>query len=327
MTDNKPKRQHTVASSILKKFTGPNGMFWVFDREKNEYREQHPNQTTVVKDFYTFTEESGEKSYALEEGLGKVLESRIPGIINKIDDFVPITEEEKAYIATFAALQKFKTTAYRKDHNRVMQDIYLSFARTIFGNESTAESAIKKLNEKKPADGKLKIGAKEMGEFVDALDTDNIIVPQENHLQMMLNLAKEISGVFLTLDWAFLRAPVDSSFVMSDNPFALVGPHSDYPFYGVGLLTPGAEKTLPLSPKTCLMMLNPGEKVINIEINKKLVRGINCRTVDHCDRYIISRDRRLLERLVKITRIDMEHRKPQFGVSTPHSRSVNRVSH
>jgi len=320
MALNKPIRQHTVTKNILLRFCNENGLFWVFDRKNNEYREQNPDDTTVVKNFYTFKTVIGEKSYELESIFCKVIEERLPLIISKLEMSEPINDEEKEILATFAALQKQKTTASRSDYIEMMKDANLSIAKMIFENKKFAKNSIEKFNAlRKASETKITISPEELKEFVDALGRDNIEIPKENHIKMMLEMVPFISMVFLQLDWVFLKAPYNSSFVISDNPFSLVG-KSHNGFGGIGLITPGAEKTLPLSPKICLMMLDKGNNVWGHEIDRKTVRSINCRTALNCDRYLISKDKEWLERLVNITKIDKFQRKPQMIVRTPFNR-------
>lgn len=320
MSGDKPKRQHTVTKNILLRFCNENGLFWVFDRKKNEYREQSPDDTTVVKKFYTFTTATGEECYELETIMGEVIESRLPSIISKLEISEPINGEEKEILATFAALQQQKTTANRSDYIDMKKDSYLSIAKMIYENEKFAESSIERFNaSREENEAKITISPKKLKEFVDSLGRDNIEIPKENHIKTMLEMAAFISGIFLQLDWVFLKATSNSSFVISDNPFSLVGKNHNG-FGGIGLITPKAEKTLPLSPKICLMMLDKGDRVWGHNINRKSVRGINCRTASNCDRYLISQDKAWLERLVKITKIDAFQRKPQMIVSTPFNR-------
>lgn len=321
MADNKPKRQHTVTNNILKNFCNQNGLLWVFDRKENEYREQHPDDTTVIRDFYTYTTVDGEKCYELETTLGDLLESKLPAIVSKLEQSQPIDRREKETLAAFAALQQQKTSAARSEYVEMMKETHLSTAKMMFSDKQFVEHTIEKFNRsRKAGESKIEETPQSMMDFVDTLGKENIEIPKESHIQMMLKLAAEISGLFMHLDWVFLKAPDNSSFVTSDNPFSLIGKPT-YPFDGVGILTPGAEKTLPLSPKICLMMLNMGNNVWGHEISRKHVRGINCRAASNCDRYLIARDKPLLERLVKITKINTIPRRSQMVVSTPFNRS------
>ncbi len=312
MKQNKPPiKQHTVTNAILKQFADLDGKFWVYDRKLNEYRRQPTDDTTVVRDFHTFTDRDGNKCYELEVAMGVHLEGKLPQIIEKIDSFIPINEEDKAYLACFAAIQKFRTTAYRKDHNEVMKNFHLSMAKMAFLNIEHAENSLRCIKNNK-------IDPKDMVGFVDKLTIDNISIPQEDHLQMMIKLSRDISDVLLCLDWAFLRAPQNTSFIISDNPFSLFAPlGSHHPFEGVGMLTPKTEKALPLSPKTCLMMLDIGDIVMDFKLDRKMVRRINCRTAVQCDRFVMAKDEALLKNIVKITKINIQPRSPQFTISTP----------
>lgn len=108
------------------------------------------------------------------------------------------------------------------------------------------------------------------------------------------------------MDWVFLYAPDKSSFVTSDNPFVLIPPNNYNPNgpYGVGLITTGVRKVVPLTQRACLVMGDYGQRVMKRAITREDVRKVNLNIAVHCDNLLIARDKPLVEKLVKMTKIN-----------------------
>ncbi len=169
----------------------------------------------------------------------------------------------------------------------------------MFSSEKQAAAILKKVEE--DTGQKIDISLKGLIDFVQGERYD-LEISKEWRLEMMMSLGSELIGFFLNMDWLFLEAPNKSSFITSDNPFVLVPPKDCNP--RGGMITKGAKKVIPLSLKTCLIMGDYGQKIVSGSISSENVRKINLNIAAHCDRFIIGRDRALLERLVKITKID-----------------------
>src|ERR1041384_1076630 len=97
-----PKRHHYLPQFYLEGFTR-NGMLCVFDREKNEYRNQRPKDTAVIRHLYTWTDESGEKHYDLEQMLSLV-EGRAKLVIQAIEKGANPSPLQRCHLAWFLAL-------------------------------------------------------------------------------------------------------------------------------------------------------------------------------------------------------------------------------
>lgn len=310
---NKPKKQHTVPNCYLKRFINSEDDLWVYDREKNEYRKESPGYTTAENHFYCFDDEDGNKSYLVEELLAKEVELKLPSVIEKIDNSEPITMEERGRLATFASFQYFRTRAFKNDYIGFKKQLIEHMIRMALKDEKTAKIAMKKaiIDFEKNLGKKLNISPDELLAFANNSKID-VEIPKEAYLHMMIDFSEKMRQYFMQMDWLILKAPLESSFVTSDDPF-LISPGKEHPpFLGVSLLTKDAEKIIPLSPKSCLIMLNKGNRAASLKIDKKAVRDINCRIASNCNRYLIGRDKQLLESLVKITKIDTEKRKPRF---------------
>jgi len=109
------------------------------------------------------------------------------------------------------------------------------------------------------------------------------------------------------MDWQFWYSSKNSSFITSDNPFVVTRPQNYNGPYGIG--TKGAKKLVPLNQKVCLVMCDKGESVINRQVSSKDVRSVNGLIALECNRFLISKDKSLLESLVKNSKIDKWRKK------------------
>jgi len=131
-------------------------------------------------------------------------------------------------------------------------------------------------------------------------------VHRELSLKMMYTLAQELPIDLIQMDWQFCYSPKESSFVTSDNPFVLI-PSNNYKkegICGLGIRVPGIKKIVPLTQKVCLVIYDKGDNIEKKDISSREVEEINNYITKNCDRFLISRDKVLLEKLVKITNID-----------------------
>ncbi|MFH1562272.1 MAG: hypothetical protein ABIF11_02465 [Nitrospirota bacterium] len=95
-------------------------------------------------------------------------------------------------------------------------------------------------------------------------------------------------------------------------------PPKDYnpeSFWGVGIITLGAKKIIPLSKRTCLVMADYGGGISIKEIDRKGVTSINLTTAINSDRFLIARDKPLLEKIVKLTKVNRWTKKSRVQVS------------
>lgn len=117
----------------------------------------------------------------------------------------------------------------------------------------------------------------------------------------MLRLALLVADRLRRLDGLFVCAPASSSFITTDRPFVLVAPLDDCRcrYDGIGLLTAGARKLIPLSQRTCLVVGDRGWVTDYAPVPVDMVRAINLAVAFHSDKLVIGRDERLLRRLAK----------------------------
>jgi hypothetical protein len=269
---------------------------WVHDKEQGCIRERGVKKLSTEKHYYSAEAPDGGLDPEPEKVLAG-LESHAAPIIKGLRYERGLRSEEEATLAVFMASMKFRVSSYR------------SYARShVAANEARIrESAF-------PSVGALAEGLRRAG-HLEAEDPD--VVRQifrevrsgerelgltKNHdIEHMFRHTRKIAEVLLTLDWTFAWAPSGTSFATSDDPVLVLGPNLEAPegFVGeMGFASPGATKVLPLNQDVCLVVGLGPHSVSHGLLDRKTVRHLNLQQARHYERWLIARDKALVERLV-----------------------------
>lgn len=297
---NRPKRHHFVPSFYLKGFTDTDELIWVYDRKDKVYRKLKTEDVAVQKHYYTFTEKGGEKNYEIEEYFSKV-ESLAKPIIDKISKKLPIDKSDKANLSMYVALQKTRVPLYQNENDEMITKVFKKLSEHLV----TQDKAQSLIEERFENNG---ISVEDVETFVKEGDYE-IVVPREHSLFQSLGIATDIADYFFNMKWRFLHNIKKASFITSDNPFMLVPPDVDEEpnFWnrGVGILTRGALKIMPLSSSTLLVMGERGESILGGEIDRVQCRKINILLARNSYRFIYSNNIDLLKSIVKKSKVDL----------------------
>jgi hypothetical protein len=122
--------------------------------------------------------------------------------------------------------------------------------------------------------------------------------------------------LFRAMNWVVVHpADAKAAFVTTDQPVCVLPPPGYEPnFYGFGFATPGADKIVPLSEKTCLVIRDLGTAFSHINADRAHVRRINLNITLHCQQFVIGPAEALVRNLVERTRVDSTARQPTMQV-------------
>ena len=295
-----PKRHHFVPIFYLDNFCNKSGLLWIYDCNKKDLRKQTPKNTTVQTNYYSFIGLDKKKHNEVETYLSG-LEGDTKPIIDKINNKEIIDLNEKLILTAFISLLRSRVPYFEKEHDEILDKVLKIYNKIIFSNKENTQKLIEQFAKNKEEKS---ISPESMMNFIKK-EQYTIKVNKEWTLESMFDMARAISLYLFQMDWYFYYSS-KSSFITSDNPFVLIPP-SDYEkkgIYGLGILTPGVKKIIPLTQKACLVICDKGDKIEKIDISSKEVREINCYIAKNCDNLLISKDRVLLKRLIKITNIN-----------------------
>ena len=232
-------------------------------------------------------------------------------IIDKINNKEMIDLDEKLILTAFISLLHSRVPYYEKEHNEILDKYIKIYNKKFFSNKKNTQKLIEQFAKNKEEKS---ISPESMMDFIKK-EQYTIKGNKEWTLESMFDMARAISIYLFQMDWQFCYSS-KSSFITSDNPFVLIPP-SDYEkkgIYGLGILVPGVKKIVPLTQKVCLVICDKGDKIEKINISSKEVREINCYITKNYNNFLISRDKILLEKIIKNTGIDRSKVKSKVDV-------------
>jgi hypothetical protein len=296
-----PRKHHYVPRGYLAGFCeSGTDRIAVYDRERNQFRDrQSVSEVAHIKDYYSVEQEDGTKDFRIEAWLA-TLESDALKIIRKVDRGLRISSDDRQVLSVYAAFQFTRTPTYQDRTDSLGAAIVKGKLNDLFRDEASARATMRS-----PSFAESTASPAEMVEFVKELDVDIMRIAS---LDAMVNNAPEFAEGLLRLDWTILRRPSKrTAFITTDSPFTLIsGPEHPPAPYGVGLLTPGVEKILPLSQSCALLMQDSGSSFGERTLSRDEVRGINNLLASKCRHLLFGRDIAHLRRIVADSGVDKQ---------------------
>lgn len=263
----------------------------MYDREKGEERKLRPKNVAVKKGFYAVQGHDGERDYAeVEKRLG-VVENQAAPVIRKLDVGGVMELRERYALAMFAALLKWRTTAFER--------------QTVELNEllSDPESAKEMLA---PSVEGVRILLKQVGYEDPGLQELALSIYNHIHeygvehrpgsnarLEAMLHNAHKLGTELVLGPLTVARAPEGSHFITSDHPYAVVaseGAQNPFTWEEPDIIPPGYESWIPLSGRSLLIA---GYEELNgryIQFDEAEVQTTNFMIAAQCERFFMGGD-------------------------------------
>jgi len=309
---NEPKRHHYLPQMYLRGLAEGESL-WVYDRDKSEYREQGIVNTAVQRDYYAVVDSSGATNRDLE-GILAGIEGKAADAIRLADERATLSEEQRAGLAVFVALLKVRTPNFEKSFADAQDQLFKKVLKATMNSEERIAASIAAYERAKGK--KLPLAPKELldlfrgGQF-------RIEAHRNQSVALMIELSSEFALLLAQMDWVFAHPPDGFQFVTSDVPFGIIPPKDWKPeglLGGVGMLTPGAVKTIPLTRRTLLLAFDKRDITRHAAITEAVVREFNSATTARPERFAIGTDRSLLESLVPAAGINKPGTGPRMRV-------------
>lgn len=288
------KGQHFIPSSYLSAWTDPNTpsgqtpYVWLFPNGGGEGRRKAPENIFKETDLYTIPMPDGSRDLRLEHGLQQ-LEGGIKTLRREYIEArkqIPLVRFMK--LMAFTSALKHRTPAVR-DHHRKEWGRILKVGEDLEAHmaSKTPEERNRAVRSQLPRDPK--------NPSMSLNDVRKII---EQPIQIFLPAAMRMELPILTqMQSIFLMAPTGSEFITSDNPVVRYDPDMykrPLMFRSPDLRFPNVEVTIPLSPRTLLLITHgqtpaPGIKpVAYVDVQASYVEAFNCRTADYSREYLVT---------------------------------------
>lgn len=293
-----PKRHHFLPEFYLKGFTDNLKQFQVYDFKTGDYRLQTPINTGVRSNYYSFLDNTGEKDRSTIEDFFSKIEQPAKKAIEKLDTRQKLSNEDLEWLACFTAFQITRVPHFEQVQNNMEEQLRRAITKKAFSSRPVVKNFLEQMNKDKGRN--YDTSAKTVDRIIETVQNDQyeIIFPRSYNIGKTIDTGYKLIVALLSLNWRFFIAPKESIFITSDNPFIIKPPKDRSANIGVGIITPGAVKVIALSCRSCLIMGDFGNKVTYYEIDKATTRKINIDIALRCHRFVIAKDKTLLERII-----------------------------
>jgi Protein of unknown function (DUF4238) len=259
----KNKNQHVVPRGYINQFIDPispptrlGPFVWVYERGGSLPFPKSPKKLTVKSYYYSWFSPEGERSDAADEVLQAFEDRGIP-ILKRLDsgvDSLSLAPQERSDFANFAALLRLRVPQFRNAVEKFRVDLARIHGQLAAAHPGYLEQWAKRHYPKlgKPVPSKAVI---EKTRALLLNKETKIRVDPLVSLQAMLQMMPTVARYIFESHWRLLRAPEGSHFIAGDMPLVQITTEKLPPLYrGVGWGTPYMEATLPLSPRSCLLI-------------------------------------------------------------------------
>ena len=258
----KNKRQHIVTKAYLSAFvdpTTPSGQepyLWVYERGSNKPYASAPKKVAVESYYYSFTTPDGQRDDAVDDLLQKVESVALP-LLRAIDagrDTATLAPEERMNLAHFIALLEVRVPRFRTMWEDFLTNVMGDLAIESASHAGYFASRIQAMTAEKGTVPVPDAEVEKLRRFILSKEYKLNINPVVS-LQAMLTAAPLVANYIYQYEWRILNAPAGAAFFTCDGPLVRVTTTKSYPrWQGVGWESPFMEATLPLSPRTCLLI-------------------------------------------------------------------------
>lgn len=291
-----PVQQHYVSRFYLNGFA-ENRRVAVYDRTNGSLISLPPKKVAALEHFYTFIDESDRQRFELEALFG-IVESRAGSALKSAISKLPLSFEDREYLALFVAMDAIRTPASLAESRSVREKVERARLKLIVPN---AESAYVLTKETKPANTpeiELRRFAAKMHEMVSG-EHFSVHIPDELARATSLKTWSDVAKILFDRDWTIIHAPGDGTeYITSDSPVVL-SPLSGTEALPLGYESPDAHVLFPLSRYAALVIDGNGGRIRHLKANKEQVERLNAEIANDCYRYVICSRTDLLQKAIE----------------------------
>jgi hypothetical protein len=297
-----PKKQHYVPKFYLKGFCRY-GKLWMYDRDRGNLVQLRPETVGIAKDLYTFADEEDRRDVSAERVLSRIENAAAP-IIRRIEDGQRITLDEKCELALFVGLMRYRVPDFEQEHKEFNDTVVKAIRKEMFPSVEAVEAQLARQGDRTDTES-----ARNIFEMIRDESYD-VVTNKPYYIAQMLHLGLATGEELATMEWLFVRAPQNSAFITSDDPFLIMPPRDYDPETsprGVGIVTPGVYKGIPLTQKVYLCIQDRGLKMEEWQADRRVVRMINQDTARSHRRFLFGRDEALVRKAGSTTKPSPGH--------------------
>jgi hypothetical protein len=239
------KKQHWIPQSYLSAWCDPNTppgqrpYVWVLPKDGSRPFRKSPKNLFEESELYTVTSQDGTRDLRIEKSLSEV-EGRFATIRRELlDRRLPIGEEDRAILSTFACAMLVRTPKHREHARKLWEELRCKGDLI----NSLPESQRRRF---------ASLSINTSATFIDAEVGEVARRPMQNLFEPSVYALLEIVS---SMSLAILETTDGQEFLTSDAPVWIADPDiASLPpqHRGLTLAAPRAEMNLPISPLQCL---------------------------------------------------------------------------
>ncbi len=293
------KRHHYLPECYLRQFAEGDYVN-VFDRVRKEVRPQNVHNTAVVGHLYSVHRDDGSKDPRIEEMLAEV-DGIIPVLTKQLEERVPATTDLRSELAFLASLMLTRVPDYRAGVERVSEKLGRKFIERSYSSVEALRASVAEWQRDDPTASK----EVDVEGMFRVFQTCKLKINPNVALGYMLEMIPSLAESFFSLDIVVLHAPKNCAFLTCDRPLVTVPrlDSSGRAIGGVGILSPGSLKYLPLSNAIAVTFADRGTSFIHADASRPVVRGVNAAITQFTDRFLIGKDAALVSAWAKKGRL------------------------
>lgn len=287
-----PVRHHYIPQMYLEGFSVDGDHLYTLDKKtlnsKVRFRYQTKNAIAYENHLYTYQIKDGTKE-TLEDFFCDI-EGKAKTIIGKLSSHEQITVEDRSYFSLFLSYMWLRTPAFKHNSYKTQSKAYEQMTRMMYRFPQQKE----RMREFFEQRGNPMTDA-ELDDLIDFATNEKrseikLDIPQNYWIKQMLLMGNDLYPLIAMFDWEIYYTKQTFAFITSDNPFFLIPNRKLDPFEGLGLLTPGAKKIIPITSDMCLVMHEPSEipRLVYTDANKDFFRKINLWVYKRAERNVFS---------------------------------------
>jgi hypothetical protein len=269
------KDHHFVPQMYLRVFADPaskQGELWRYGPGFTP-QSKAPKGVAWQDFFYDVAGELPPNDNTVEDFFSEVETAAAPRLQKLRDGNIKLTPQEKSELASFIALLKTRTRAYRESVNIIASKMHVLAAKETLETSGGVEGLVKKNVEL----GGENIDPEQVRQALQAVVDDNVIVEQTSKawtIKQALERSQDLADLIESMKWNLLEALGDDQFITSDNPVVITDPIGRMrgpKGYRPSILT---QLQFPVSPRYMLVgdFMGPNETLqkISPELLRKL---------------------------------------------------------
>ena len=287
-----PAQQHYVSKFYLNGFAEKRRVA-VFDRTTGVVDSLTPKNAAALEHLYTFIDESDRQRFELEALFG-IVESRAGTALKAALCKLPVSFEDREYLALFVAMHAIRTPAALAESRIVREKAEYAKLQLIVSSEGAAYDWLKEAKPAGASEEELRRLAVKLFEMVSG-DRFRINVPDGEARSTALKTWDIVARTLFDRDWTVVHAPDGCEYITSDSPVVLSPlPGTAHLPLGYGSLH--THVLFPLSRTGALVMNGDGRGLRHANVRLEQVERFNAAVAADCYRYVIGSNADLLQK-------------------------------